>query len=121
MTSFIKGDGSTHNIEIQETCMRSAAWEGFKSSMVALGVSTVTVLGACQAFPGFNKRLSVSSKTALIASPFFATFVLMGELELNACAKRYRELMLSEQRRGRRDGGSEVVVLPSGKVVHRQG
>lgn len=87
--------------------------------MVALGVSTVTVLGACKAFPGFNKRLSVSSKTALIASPFFATFVLMGELELNACAKRHRELMLSAQRRGKLEH-SEVTVLPSGKIVHQR-
>ena len=65
------------------------------------------VLGACKAFPKFNRSLSVSSKTALIATPFFGTFVLLSELELNACAKRAREarLLLSQQQKRGVDGG----------------
>ncbi len=43
----------------------------------------------------------MSSKTALIATPFFGTFVLLSELELNACARRARDarLLLSQQKR----------------------
>lgn len=102
MTTFtapklIKGDGSTHNVHVQESCMKSAAIEGFKSAMLALAASSVTVLGACRVFPGFNRKLSVSSKTALIASPFFGAFALFSELELNACAKRHRQWVLREK------------------------
>ena len=46
----------------------------------ALAVSTVGVLGACRIWPKFERSLSVSSKTALIATPFFGTFVLLSEL-----------------------------------------
>ena len=79
--------------------MRSAAFEGLIGGLEALAVSTVGVLGACKIFPKFNRSLSVSSKTALIATPFFGTFVLLSELELNACAKRARDakLLLSQQ------------------------
>ena len=99
----IRGDGSTENVSVQEDCMRSAALEGLVGGLQALAVSTVGVLGACKAFPKFNRSLSVSSKTALIATPFFGTFVLLSELELNACAKRAREarLLLSQQQKAR--------------------
>ena len=67
----------------------------------ALAVSTVGIMGACRVWPKFNRALSVSSKTALIATPFFGTFVLLSELELNACARRARDarLLLSQQKR----------------------
>ncbi len=94
---IIKADGSTHNKHVQESCMKSAAKEGITSGLQALAASTVAVLGACKVFPGFNKKLSVSSKTALIASPFFAAFALFSELELNACARRHRQLLLAEK------------------------
>ena len=102
MTTFtapkiIKADGSTHNTQAQESCMKSAAKEGFTNGLLALAASTVTVLGACKMFPGFNRKLSVSSKTALIASPFFAAFALFSELELNACARRHRQLRLAQK------------------------
>ena len=102
MTTFtapkiIKGDGSTHNVHVQESCMKSAAMEGMTSGLMALVASAVTVLGACKIFPGFDKKLSVSSKTALIASPFFGAFALFSELELNACARRHRQWRLSEK------------------------
>ena len=99
MSSLIKADGSTENAAVQENCMRSAAFEGLIGGLEALAVSTVGVLGACKIFPKFNRSLSVSSKTALIATPFFGTFVLLSELELNACAKRARDakLLLSQQ------------------------
>ena len=69
--------------------------------MQALAVSTVGILGACRIWPKFERALSVSSKTALIATPFFGTFVLLSELELNACARRARDaqLLLSQQKR----------------------
>lgn len=77
--------------------MKSAAKEGITNGLMALMASTVTVLGACKLFPGFNKKLSVSSKTALIASPFFGAFALFSELELNACARRHRQWLLMEK------------------------
>ena len=92
MNRFLSGDGSTHNVEAQEDCMKSSAWEGLKAGLGAVAASTVAVLGATKAFPAFNKSLSVSSKTGLIVSPMFAAFVLAGELELNQCAQKYRDL-----------------------------
>ena len=73
----------------------------FTGGLQALAVSTVGILGACRVWPKFNRALSVSSKTALIATPFFGTFVLLSELELNACARRARDarLLLSQQKR----------------------
>ena len=74
--------------------MRCAAWEGTKAGAVALLASFAAVTAATKAFPRFNKSLTVSSKTALIASPMFAAFALYGELELNDCARRNRRLKM---------------------------
>mmetsp|Transcript_12385 Transcript_12385/g.24904 ORF Transcript_12385/g.24904 Transcript_12385/m.24904 type:complete len:108 (+) Transcript_12385:282-605(+) len=98
MNRFLSTDGSTHNVEVQERCMREGAVEGLKSGLTSLAVSSAAVLGACKAFPAFNRSLTVSSRTALIVTPFFGAFVLMGELELNACARRHSDFVRQQQR-----------------------
>lgn len=106
MNRFLSGDGSTQNVEAQEACMRAAAIAGFSAGVKALLVSSVVILGAAKAFPRFNRSLSVSSKTALIASPMFASFALMGELELNDCARKARQLRRSAEAARKAAGGN---------------
>ena len=98
MSRFLSTDGSTANVEVQERCMREGAMEGLRSGLTSLAVSGAVVFGACKAFPAFNRSLTVSSRTALIVTPFFGAFALMGELELNACARRHAEFVRQQQR-----------------------
>ncbi|KAL4537247.1 hypothetical protein Ndes2526B_g04847 [Nannochloris sp. 'desiccata'] len=85
-------DGSSLNSEVQENCVEHATIEGFKAAGVALALSSAAIFGALKFSPGFAKSVSVSAKTALIASPAFGAFFLYGELALNECAQKNRHL-----------------------------
>jgi hypothetical protein len=57
-----------HAVEIQQSCVNYALTEGAKYAGFSLAAAATVILGATKAFPGFNRSLSVSGKTALIVS-----------------------------------------------------
>lgn len=91
-------DSSGHDADHQENCVKMATIEGGTSALLWTAIGTVVVLGACKAFPKFNRSLSVSAKTALIVTPAFGMFFLKGELAMNECAQHKKHLLLAQQR-----------------------
>ena len=84
-------------MEVQENCIREAVAEGAKAAAYSLAAASAAVFGAAHFFPGFKRSLNVSAKTALIVSPAFGAFFLLGELAMNECAQRNRHLQRTFQ------------------------
>jgi hypothetical protein len=76
----------------QEVCASEALHCGLVASAQALVVSGPAVGAAVKFWPWFKKSTNVSSRTALIVSPFFAAFFYASEHQMVACARRGREM-----------------------------
>lgn len=70
-------------------CLNCAFWGGVRGAALGLALSVPTVFVANARFLTV-RRLTVSAKTALVASPFFLGFFLNSELELHRCVLRQR-------------------------------
>ena len=70
----------------RDECTKASLESGLKSAFSALLVS-VPAVAFFQSKNRFVKN-SVSAKTALIVSPFFFSFFLSSELEMNRCKRR---------------------------------
>ena len=78
-------DGINH--AHKNRCMDEASVAGVKGAALGISISAPLVAAAHYLSPTF-KMFSVSTKTGLIVSPFFALFFLNSELTMNACAQR---------------------------------
>ena len=76
----------------QEACTREAVEAGSLAAAKALLLSSVSLAAALRFSPAFRRATGVSSRTALVISPFFGLFFLRSEQAMTACAQRRREL-----------------------------
>lgn len=82
----------------QDACTQEALVAGSALAAKALAVSGVTVGAAVKFWPAFRKATGVSSRTALVVSPFFFCFFLEAELRMNACARHHHALEAAQRR-----------------------
>jgi hypothetical protein len=79
-------------VKRQEVCAQEALESGVVASAKALLVSGPAVGAAVKFWPWFKRSTNVSSRTALIVSPFFGAFFYASEHQMVACARRGREM-----------------------------
>jgi hypothetical protein len=82
----------------QEACTSEALHAGGASALKSLLLAGGAVAGGVRFWPAFRRATGVSSRTALIVSPFFLQFFLQSELTMNACARRAHALEASLRR-----------------------